>query len=612
MRARALRSGLIVLIAGACLGCPGDPADAPPPSPPPAVPDGLCAPVEGDGEPVPLLEVLAPPPVGHDAPFSIEVTPGCREALEGSIDWEVVSALGRPAASVGVRVERRGFLVRGRTAAWSPPSEPSWGIVPVSARASGALTLRMRWTHPRRAAIEREVRVLAAARTTGVPSIPIGAGALLRGGPFRITERPPGARAVIEPAASGLERFVPDAAGRWVLEDEAGRTLALRTGEHAATPLDCGRSECHARETREVMPSAMTGALLPRVGEPCAIACHATGEPGLPDGGFAHVAMRAGWEPPPVPPSDPTTAMPRALRRLAGVGCTACHGPGAIPEATARWAILRADVCASCHDAPPRYGHVAAWSASAMSRSDAQVATRSGACARCHTTAGFLESIGARAATEVPAEAGALGIACAACHAPHSEARLGTALVRRIPTPAVLGTLPAAWRDATSSVCLPCHSPPDDGSPGSSSAAILLGRGGRGLDLGTEIVGGPTLAPHAELPCTTCHAGAPTPGAPLERGAGHAFAIDRARCAPCHDAAMIDAAFAGAPAFRAELQRELDYFGFGADDHASGPAREPSFREGWAARDIRLVLGDRGAWAHAPGYARAILAELFR
>ena len=33
--------------------------------------------------------------------------------------------------------------------------------------------------------------------------------------------------------------------------------------------------------------------------------------------------------------------------------------PGALPEA--RWSILRADVCAYCHDAPPRYGHVEGW-----------------------------------------------------------------------------------------------------------------------------------------------------------------------------------------------------------------------------------------------------------
>ena len=34
--------------------------------------------------------------------------------------------------------------------------------------------------------------------------------------------------------------------------------------------------------------------------------------------------------------------LPRSLRRAGGVGCLSCHGPGAIPEESSRWAILRA------------------------------------------------------------------------------------------------------------------------------------------------------------------------------------------------------------------------------------------------------------------------------
>jgi hypothetical protein len=396
----------------------------------------------------PSLEPLGPAPVGFEAAFTIEVRAGCREALAGSLTWEVVSVEGGVPAEVSLRAERRGFVVHGRTPPRAPsdPARPAWGLVPISARETGAIVLRFRHVREGRT-LTRDVRVLAAARSTGLPSIPIGVGVYLRGGPFTIREAPPGGHAAIEAADAGLERFTPDVAGRWVLADARGRELALRSGEHARTPLDCGRSSCHAAETAHAASSPMAAALHGHLAEPCALACHATGEPGVPDGGFAHVAGRVGWRTPVAPRADPSSAMPRALRRLAGVGCTACHGPGAIPEASARWAILRADVCASCHDAPPRYGHVAAWSRSAMARSDLRPETRAAPCARCHTTAGFLASIDARAETEVPLDAGPLGIACAACHAPHAEARLDRALVRRLDIPEALGALPPAWTD---------------------------------------------------------------------------------------------------------------------------------------------------------------------
>ncbi|MBN8613908.1 MAG: cytochrome c3 family protein [Deltaproteobacteria bacterium] len=542
----------------------------------------------------PRVEVLAPAPVGFDAPFTIEVRPGCREAIAGHATWEIVRAPGGEVGTVGLTTERRGFVVHGRTAAWTPPVLPRWGLVPISAAEAGEIVLRMRFVEGESAPITREVRVLAAARSTGLPSIAIGAAALLRGGPFVLRESPPGAHAVIEQASDGLERFVPDVEGRWLFADREGRTLALRSGEHARTPLDCGRSECHARETEHAAASPMTRAFVGREREACAIACHTVGEPGLPDGGFVHEAGRLGWS----ASTDGTlthATLPRSLRRLAGVGCTACHGPGAIPEASARWAILRTDVCASCHDAPPRYGHVAAWSRSAMSQSDHASETREAPCARCHTTAGFLESIGARAHTDVPAEAGPLGIACAACHAPHAEARLEVALVRRVPVPASLGALPDTWTDRGATVCLTCHAPGEEGAT-ASSAAILLGVGGRTIEGGLSNAV-EDEAPHREITCTECHASEPSNT--LERGAAHAFAIDRDRCVRCHDRALVDRAFAQADVLGSAARARL------ADDgSAPHPTAHPDDATRWNAA---LVRGDPGAWAHAPAYARRLL-----
>jgi hypothetical protein len=135
-----------------------------------------------------------------------------------------------------------------------------------------------------------------------------------------------------------------------------------------------------------VLARALAGGLGADYVPECAIACHAVGEPGLADGGFVNVARALGYLLPHHPEPDPWPGVPRALRRLAGVGCTACHGPAAIPEPESRWAILRSDVCAFCHDAPPRYRHVQAWRSSKMATPSQAALSRerSAGCDGCH------------------------------------------------------------------------------------------------------------------------------------------------------------------------------------------------------------------------------------
>jgi hypothetical protein len=319
----------------------------------------------------------------------------------------------------------------------------------------------------------------------------------------------------------------------------------------------------------------------------CGTPCHASSEPGLPDGGFSHVAREHGWRAPSVE-LDELDALPRALRRLAGVGCTACHGPGSIPEEGAGWAILASDVCAVCHDAPPRYGHALALRASAMARSDADPRTRASGCAGCHTTAGFLARIAAREATAVPEDA-PLGIACAACHAPHAAHE--RALVRLVPAPAGFEDEP---RDR---ICLPCHAPSSEGVR-AAQATFVLGRGA--IDLRTGAALSATSA-HAGLGCLGCH-GAPRASG-LVRGAAHAFAVDEARCSRtgCHTSAPSRTT----PAGIAERVRRLLERG--------GPTHEDAMVVGAdspLAWNLALLRMDRAAWVHGPGYAEALIETL--
>ena len=294
------------------------------------------------------------------------------------------------------------------------------------------------------------------------PALAVTQQVALGGHGWRLAQAPPSGIGALR-ETNGLTTFAADTAGQWRLEDDAGATLTLRASAHDKTPLDCGRSDCHASIAEMAVSSPMSQALERQLGASgaapdgvtCALDCHVTGERGLRDGGFLDLASKLGWM---WLGRTSWQDLPRALRRPGGVRCSGCHGPGAIPEPGARTAIVRSDVCATCHDAPPAYVHVQQWRASRMARSDEQPETRSrAACARCHTTAGFLAAVGIRKHDEEPDDSIA-GVACAACHAPHGAHR-GEKLVRAIDAPEVLGGKDLSERVAPSAPCLNCHAP---------------------------------------------------------------------------------------------------------------------------------------------------------
>ena len=464
-----------------------------------------------------------PRDLGYDAPFVIEAARACPDAVRPfamptNVAWRQVSG---PRLH-DVRADPTGLRFEARTAT---PEEVglevhAGGIVPVSARTSGAIVVEVQWQTAEGIRRQR-VELASASRAHGLPNVAVDEGILLAGGGWSIVGSPDGATAQLAPVGQ-MTRLIPDASGPWTLSHAGRATLVLRSGRYDETVLDCGRSTCHRPLAEALAASPMTHALEKLTGDgeraardvSCALACHAVGEPGTHDGGFADVMggfdVGVGW-----------SFLPRAARRLGGVTCLGCHGPGAIPEASARWAILRSDVCATCHDAPPMYGHVAAWASSRMARADADVAARTGeSCVPCHTTSGFLRSLGDDSASRVPpVDAGTVGIACAACHAPHDprhgDAAASDHLLRR-------PDLPEAFAGVTvadpSRICVRCHAPssPSAGAtPGhvTSPAASRrrdLGRS-RGIDPRT---GGPLAgaSPHGAVDggCVGCHASGPS------------------------------------------------------------------------------------------------------
>lgn len=518
--------------------------------------------------------------VGFDAPFTITLSPGCRDALSSKVEWSQTG--GSPVTTTS---EQNGFVLHGRTPAFSGEIPP--GIVPISQRTRGELLfLAKSGDH------SLTVRVSAAARSSGLPSLAVSQRVLLGGKAWRVKERAKDGHAEVS-VQGKYSLFQPDARGRWVLEDERKQELSLVVGTHADTLLDCGRADCHARQTEAVKSSRMTHVFerglrgqISGYSVDCALACHTAGEPGIADGGFSQLSNELGRSG--VFDLEPNAwdELPRALRRLGGVTCTACHGPGAIPEPSARWAILRTDVCATCHDAPPRYGHVQAWNTTAMSRADHDDrARREPACRACHTTAGFLAKLNLRQDQNPPELE--LGIGCAACHAPHADHQ-EPRLLRQVSLPPGLQLPESA---APSRVCVGCHS-----GDSASAASVLFGPDPPGA--------------HASVAkgCIGCHAG--VRGKSGERGGNHSFAVDRARCSQgCHQEGVP----VTDPALRARALALFERLGGSLEPrrppHAGKLPKPVTEQSREALALVRMVIDDRAAAVHDAKRVRALLSR---
>ncbi len=544
--------------------------------------------------------------LGFDEPLEIRAEPACPSAADASATLAVIG--GEPLGSVAVADGGRALGLRTLPPGSLAP-HVGHGIVPIAAgevgRTAIELMIRLRDGRTHRSTLE----VTATSRASGLGNVAVTHPVLLRGDELRLSEVPDGSRADLR-AVGSLFELVPDVTGRFVVEDGRGRRTVIESGAYDQTPLDCGRAGCHGTIARSAASSPMTHAYARDLDGPraladpgCALRCHTTGEPGTRDGGFQQVKDELDLAPP-----HAFSDLPRALRRLGGVGCLACHGPSAIPDQSSRFALLGRGVCAVCHDAPPSYGHVRALEASRMATADHDPRTRAAPCARCHTTFGALGRDSHR-----PPDDTTLGLGCATCHDvhPHETERSSTSgvrpsLLRALPVPAALGALPEGLAGA-SRVCLNCHAPADaEGPPEASAAALMLGRGGVDPKTGEALSG---TAPHASASqgCLSCHAEGPEG---LGRGANHAFAAGTAACAACHAAPPARdrtlAARARDLAERLGAPRQTPRNG--EPPHATGAARPPDVALGRALRDVKLVLEDPAADVHNPSYARMLLA----
>jgi predicted CXXCH cytochrome family protein len=538
--------------------------------------------------------------VGFDRDVDVIATSRCGPVP--SLTWSVATG-----KSTTLKVAQDGTQVRVHTPRMSEalaPAQsmlPTWGIVPIAPRTQGEIVIEAR---AQGIAKPYRVVVTSAVRATGVPTVPAGGHVYLFGEGWSATPDVHGHAPKLA-AQNGFTQVETDLSGKFVLRDSAGKRLGVRFGRYDEMPLDCARAGCHVEVGQTIDKSPMTsvfehglaGAFGPDYDATCALGCHTVGEPGQDDGGFLHLAERLGTRIPTTPSPEWFANMPRDLRRTSGVGCMTCHGPAAIPEPEARARILRANVCATCHDAPPKYNHVSAWQSSRMANSDSKKETRSGACATCHTTAGFLVAIGARKPREHDAfeDGEPMGITCAACHSPHA-ANSEASLVRKVP----------GVDGASAAVCVACHGgmrteKPED-LPAATSALLLAAPG-----------------PHTtERSCLTCHS---QPRGSESSGTTHSFRADAKTCTTCHATPPIEAIAPEQASISARADRlfgKLVARGVILADPGSTP--HAGKRYGIAARSelaqiarsVAMVHDDKAAAVHNATKARQILDEAER
>jgi hypothetical protein len=287
---------------------------------------------------------------------------------------------------------------------------------------------------------------------------------------WAMTSRPTGSTATLSSTTAQRVFFQPDVAGSYAIRLTIGTkdtTITIKAAAYTGTnrnnvsgaPMNC--ASCHESSARpdiytrwknsahaKVFENRMNGIKAANWGESC-FKCHTTGynnsSLAANSGGFKQVATQVGfvasqWLPWRAGKYDSLlTTDKKMLSLVAGVGCESCHGPkdpthfsaGTQPQ------TMSSEVCARCHDAPPRYNQYAQWENTKHSGKVASPANQRGFtgtavvtaynlndCVRCHDGAAFVnftqgKPFDNRAASGYSRLA-RTPITCQTCHEPHN------------------------------------------------------------------------------------------------------------------------------------------------------------------------------------------------
>jgi hypothetical protein len=429
----------------------------------------------------------------------------------------------------------------------------SGGVVALSAHQAGRVVFSLEATSAGAGdRLQRTVEVIPAFPSAAWPRAAPGVDLYLGAGPWEIRQ----GRMQISPT-----RFPHLSRARWPATAQAldAEWNTLRHGPSGETELkvrsgpwighrDCGRFDCHPKEHQGWLSTAhasafergIDGRLSPALGErgpfrEHCLPCHTLGlQPGADNDGFDDRARAAGWTFPKVLARGNWLHVPGAVKDRANVQCESCHGPG--------WYYTGYgdDICAQCHDHPPRYLKVAQLRRNKMVRSHrslqaAELGDRSRVCRDCHVGQDYLRSIrGHRSASKpvLEVEVPPRGVTCPVCHDPHSagcDKQLRFCGEVEIP-----GRTFDAGKGA---LCISCHTGEanivrgellrpyvpgttrrtgharrptlmrePNAAPHAPQFQVLSGRGGKFLHLPKQ-AGPARVFPHMEVPdaCVGCH-----------------------------------------------------------------------------------------------------------
>ncbi len=200
------------------------------------------------------------------------------------------------------------------------------------------------------------------------------------------------------------------------------------------------------------------------------VSCHVLGydaTAGATNGGFDDVALQVAWAFPSNLATPAATnnwdAMPPALQAKGMIQCESCHGPGYRHMTgggkTAMIGIsLSAGNCGQCHDKMSHHVKNYEWGQTLHASG---YVFRSGSCAPCHSTKGFVEAndpsirLTDGVSTNLTRGTYNEGVTCAACHDPHTTG-MGESQLREA-TSVTLENGTVVTRGGAGLLCMKCH-----------------------------------------------------------------------------------------------------------------------------------------------------------
>ena len=532
-------------------------------------------------------------PVGFGGTFSIKATLDCPQLAGGRVGWRQVA--GAPLAAMSVAGDGfaadRAHAVAGATHRCPVP----WGVVPLSPRTRGRGRARRDAGATAAArALRREIRVAAAAPSRG-PAEHAGRRARLSRRRGLARDDAPRRQRRGARTAGGVASLLPGRRRR--LASRRRRRPHARAARPAATTRRRSTAGAPAAIPRSPTPSPASpmttvlargslgpagrrdafGAAIPTARSPATRRASPASPTAASRTSLAELRRAARPRPRAgtTLPRDAAPAGRRRLPRLPRPGRDP-RGVGAL-EHPARRRLRRL---------PRRARRAMATSSpggqTAMARADQDPRARERrACARCHTTWGFLaavapperdgRSIGARPTMSVPSGSRAAPATPSTIRRrPEGTPRL----LRATPVPALLAGAP------TQASASPATRP----RPTTSGPAPRRRRSGSGAAVWIPATGAPLTggAPHAAIAggCVGCHRGGPDN---VERGGGHAF---RAPDVRLH--AVPPAGAAGVADLRARAQAAV---AVAADRAIRGTRRTRATRASIAARRAAARCG---------------------